>query len=71
MRVVCIKGDYGRLDITEVHRIEHRLTKLKHPWTNGQVTTDEPDDQRSSPQTLPLRQPYAVADTPTRLHGGL
>lgn len=34
---MCIKGDYGRLDITEIHGIKHRLTKLKHPWTNGQV----------------------------------
>jgi hypothetical protein len=37
IRVVCIKRDYGRLDITEVHRIKHRLTKLKHPLTNGQI----------------------------------
>ena len=25
--------------------IEHRLTKPRHPWTNGQVERMEPDDQ--------------------------
>jgi len=34
------------------HQIEHRLTKIKHPWTNGQVermnrTIKEPQDQGS------------------------
>ena len=26
---------FGR--VCEEHGIEHRLTKVKHPWTNGQV----------------------------------
>ncbi len=32
--------------------IEHRLTKPRHPWTNGQVERDEPDDQGSDRETL-------------------
>lgn len=35
--------------------IEHRTTKAKHPWTNGQVgRTHEPDHQGSDRQTLLL-----------------
>ena len=41
----------------EKNDIDHRLTKPKHPWTNGQVETDEPDHQGSDGQALPLRKP--------------
>ena len=39
------------------HDIDHRLTKPKHPWTNGQVETHEPHHQGRHRQALPLRQP--------------
>jgi IS30 family transposase len=32
--------------------IEHRLTKVRHPWTNGQVEPTESHDQGSHRQTL-------------------
>jgi transposase InsO family protein len=35
--------------------IEHRLTKVRHPWTNGQVEPTESYDQGSHRQTLSLR----------------
>ena len=35
--------------------IEHRLTKVRHPWTNGQVEPMESHDQGSHRQTLSLR----------------
>jgi hypothetical protein len=37
--------------------IEHRLTKVRHPWTNGQVEPTESHDQGSHRQTLSLRRP--------------
>ena len=37
--------------------IEHRLTKVRHPWTNGQVEPTESHDQGSQRQTLSLRRP--------------
>jgi len=41
------------------HQIEHRLTKIKHPWTNGQVermnrTIKEATVQGNDRETLPL-----------------
>ncbi len=47
--------------------IEHRLTKPRHPWTNGQVERDEPDDQGSDRETLSLRQPRSTSTAPRRL----
>jgi IS30 family transposase len=35
--------------------IEHRLTKVRHPWTNGQAEPTESHDQGSQRQTLSLR----------------
>ena len=35
--------------------IEHRFTKINHPWTNGQVERMT-NDQGRDRQTLPLRQ---------------
>jgi transposase InsO family protein len=32
--------------------IERRLTKVRHPWTNGQVEPTESHDQGSNRQTL-------------------
>jgi hypothetical protein len=37
--------------------IEHRLTKVRHPLTNGQVEPTESHDQGSHRQTLSLRRP--------------
>jgi transposase InsO family protein len=56
--------------ICEANRIEHRLTKPNHPWTNGQVERMNrtiKDDR----QALPPRQPRSAAHTPHRLHGRL
>jgi transposase InsO family protein len=66
--------------ICDANGIEHRLTKPNHPWTNGQVermnrTIKEGEAQSRSGgsataerQTLPLRKPRPVANTPCRLH---
>ena len=35
--------------------IDHRLTRPKHPWTNGQLERMKPHDQRGDRQTLLLR----------------
>ena len=46
--------------------IDHRLTKPKHPWTNGQAERNEPHDQGRDCQTLLLRdsaRPAARAHT--------
>jgi hypothetical protein len=53
------------------HRIDHRLTKVKHPWTNGSGRTHEPHHQGSHRQTLPLRRSRPTASAPCRLHLGL
>jgi transposase InsO family protein len=45
--------------------INHRLTKPKHPWTNGRA--NEPHNQGRDRQTLLLRKPRTVAFSPLRL----
>ncbi len=40
--------------VCDEHGIEHRLAKVNHPWTNGQV---EPHPQGRNRQALPLRKP--------------
>jgi transposase InsO family protein len=53
--------------VCDENRIEHRLTKVKHPWTNGQVERMNPDHQGSHAQTLSLRQLRPAPATPWRL----
>ena len=48
--------------------IEHRLTKIKHPWTNGLGRAHEPHDQGSDRPTLSLRSTRSARNTPCRLH---
>src|SRR5450631_1729152 len=48
--------------------IERRLTKIKHPWTNGQVERMNPHDQGSDRKTLPLRQSRAAQIASRQLH---
>jgi transposase InsO family protein len=40
---------------------EHRLTKVRHPWTNGQVEPTESHDQGGHRQTLSLRRPQPAS----------
>ena len=47
--------------------IEHRLTKPRHPWTNGQVERMNRHQGRDR-QALPLRQPRTAPAAPRRLH---
>ena len=47
--------------------IDHRLTKPKHPWTNGQVERMNPHHQRRHRQTLLLPNPRSAAHPPARL----
>jgi IS30 family transposase len=48
--------------------IEHRLTKVRHPWTNGQVEPTELHDQGSRRQTLSLRRPRPASATSRGFH---
>ena len=34
--------------VCHCHGIEHRLTKVKHPWTNGQVERMKPNSKGES-----------------------
>ena len=53
------------------HRIEHRLTKPYHPWTNGQARANEPNHQRRHGQSLPLRRPRKPQGARTGLRHSL
>jgi len=48
--------------IFQAHNIEHRLTKICHPWTNGQVERMEPNDQGGNGQAvlLPITRPAEI-----------
>jgi hypothetical protein len=48
--------------------IEHRLTKIKHPWTNGQVELMNRTIKRSNRPTLSLRPTRSARSDPCRLH---
>ena len=47
------------------HGIEHRFTKINHPWTNGRA--DEPHHQGGDDPALPLRRPQAARAASRRL----
>src|SRR5271156_5678743 len=47
--------------------IDHRLTKPKHPWTNGQVERMNRTIKDATRQTLLLRDPPPAANAPARL----
>ena len=48
--------------------IEHRLTKVKHPWTNGQVERMNRTIKEATVKALPLRRPRPVRSPSRRLH---
>ena len=47
--------------------IEHRLTKMKHPWTNGQVERMNRTIKEAT-STVPLRPTRSARSPPRRLH---
>src|SRR3954454_7772613 len=49
------------------HGIEHRFTKINHPWTNGQVERMNRTTQGRNRQTLSLRRSRPVAPPSRRL----
>jgi transposase InsO family protein len=74
--VAEIKGMIERKEIFRAHSfelacaqndIDHRLTKPKHPWTNGPGRAHEPDPQRGNRQTLLLRDSRSTPKPPCRL----
>src|SRR5215510_10076114 len=57
--------------LCDANSIELRLTKPSHPWTNGQVETDEPNPQRGDRATLPLQHAWPTQSAHPRLPDGL
>jgi transposase InsO family protein len=58
--------------VCDEHGIEHRLTKVNHPWTNQRAgRADEPHAQGRDRQAPPLRHPRRAARPPPTLLGGL
>lgn len=60
--------------VCDENGIEHRLTKVKHPWINGQSlprrrpgSSDEPNYQGGDRQALPLRNARPASPAPQRL----
>ena len=51
--------------------IEHRFTKINHPWTNGQVERMNRTIKEATVQALPLRQARAASPAPRRLRRSL
>jgi transposase InsO family protein len=49
--------------------VEHRLTKPRHPWTNGQVERMNRTIKDATGQALPLREPRPAPAAPRRLRG--
>ena len=56
--------------VCEGHGIEHRLTKVNHPWANGQVERMNRSQGRDR-QALPLREPRPTPGAPAALRGCL
>lgn len=54
--------------------IEHRLTKIKHPWTNGQVErmnrTTKEATAITTIDTISLKLTLPTSSTPTTMLGG-
>jgi transposase InsO family protein len=46
--------------VCRTHGIEHRVTKMKHPWTNGQV---ERMNRTINSQPISLHKPRRIEET--------